>query len=92
MRQNGRSRGLDATHSRFAAGDLVTTTKGCWFGPGIRGEVQLVTRDVVTLAADLGTQRLFTVRHCHVLVVERRTGLVARLRELWRRVSERTTR
>lgn len=81
--------GLDATNSRFAVGDLVTTTKRCWFGPGIRGEVKAITMDAVTITTDLAVQELFTVRHFHVLIVERRTGLVAWLRRLYRRVNER---
>jgi len=90
--RNERSWGLDATNSRFAVGDLVTTTKRCWFGPGIRGVVKTITMDAVTLSTDLSVQELFTVRHFHVLVVERRTGVAARLRRLRRRVNERTNR
>lgn len=83
---------LDATNRRFAVGDLVTTTKRCWFGPGIRGEVKAITMDAVTLSANLAHQDVVTVRHFHVLTVERRTGVAVRLRRLWRRLNERTTR
>lgn len=92
MRRNERSWGLDVTNHRFAVGDLVTTTKRCWFGPGIRGEVSVITMDAVTIVTDMVHGELVTVRHFHTLVVERRTGVAARLRRLRRRVNERTTR
>jgi hypothetical protein len=92
VRHNERSWGLDAANHRFAVGDLVTTTKRCWFGPGIRGVVKTITMDAVTLSTDLSVQELFTVRHFHVLVVERRTGTAVKLRKLRRWINERTTR
>lgn len=83
---------LDADNNRFAVGDLVTTTKWCWFGPGIRGEVATITQDTVIVATDLPIRERVTIRHFHVLIVRRRTGLVVWLRKRRQRVNERTSR
>jgi hypothetical protein len=82
---------LDAAGRRFQVGDLVTTTKRSWFGPGVRGEVLSVRwEDVtVTLATDLTARGRVTVRHHHVLVVERHTGVRVWLRKLWKRTERR---
>lgn len=66
----------------------MVTTKRCWFGPGIVGEVVTLTRDGVSLATDLTVRGRVTVRHYHVLVVERRTGLRVRLRRAWQHAKE----
>lgn len=83
---------LDASNNRFAVGDLVITTKRCWFGPGIRGEVAMITEDVVVIATDAVFMERITVRHFHVLIVRRRTGLAVWLRRQRQKVNERTNR
>lgn len=100
MRRNERSSSFDAVNHRFVVGDLVTTTKRCWFGPGIRGEVGTITRestvtgasDAVTIVTDMVDGGLVTVRNHHTLVVERRTGIAVKLRRLWRKATERMNR
>lgn len=82
---------LDVVNRRYMVGDVVVTTKKSWFGPGIRGEVVSISEDMVTLTTNLTIRQRITVRHFHVLVAERRTGLRVRLRKLWIRLNERGT-
>lgn len=80
---------LDAARRRYRVGDLVCTTKHSWFGPGVVGEVSEITLGTVTLTTGFPNLSHATVRHYHVLVQERRTGTLAALRRLWKRVKER---
>lgn len=74
----------DVTGRYFQVGDVVTTTKKSWFGPGIQGEVISIRWDdmTATLATTLTVRGRVTVRHNHLLVVERRTGTAVTLRRL----------
>lgn len=80
---------LDGARRRYQVGDLVTTTKASWFGPGIAGEVSEITLNTVTIQTGFPNLSAVTVRHYHVLVQERRTGAVARLRRLRREIEKR---
>lgn len=80
---------LDAARRRYQVGDLVTTTKNSWFGPGIVGEVSEITLGTVTLTTGFPNLSQVTIRPYHVLVQERRTGTRAKLRRLLKRAKER---
>ncbi len=80
---------LDAARRRYQVGDVVITGKASWFGPGIRGEVTKITLDQVTLVTGETAVPEVTVRPYHVLVVERRTGALLRLKKLWQKLNER---
>lgn len=80
---------LDAAGRRYRVGDLVTTTRASWFGPGIVGEVSEITLGAVTVTTGFPNLSRVTVRPYHVLIQERRTGAVAGLKRLWKRVNER---
>lgn len=80
---------LDAARRRYRIGDLVTTTRRSWFGPGIVGEVSEITLSAVTVTTGFPNLSQVTVRPYHVLILERRTGAVACLKRLWKRVNER---
>lgn len=82
---------LDGARRRYQVGDLVTTTRYSWFGPGIVGEVTEITLGTVTLETGFPNLSKVTVRPYHVLIQERRTGAVARLKRLWKRLNERKT-
>lgn len=78
----------DAAGQLYRVGDLVVTTKRCWFGPGLVGEVLAITLGSVDVSTSLTEVGKLTVRPYHVLVQERRTGLRVRLRSVRKQVSE----
>ena len=80
---------LDGARRRYQVGDLVTTTRASWFGPGIVGEVAEITLGTVTLETGFPNLNKVTVRPYHVLIQERRTGTMARLRRLRRKIEKR---